>query len=970
MLPRADAPARRLPYTTADMAERLAKKKAEQEAAAQAKANQALRFGVTNPPVKEDKGGGTGLWPSWKELGNAAKIGGKGVIGMVNTLGATPIDIADEAVQGLERLVGVTPTDKFDPASVGSFNLLGETYRAIDNAANYTAGNIAAIPGFGKPSSSPFMDTVRSRGWAEAFAEPVVHAVNVGSVAYPVSKMAVGAKLPGTIADAYRQRLLERDIAAQNNLFPAVQRPANVIDVDALQGSRLPARVVDSPATPATRLADAQTQRALPPAVQRALPPAEIAPAIAETPASRLTPPAFRERPVPASSRLTVEFAGGKNPDGTLNLTAGQDIIIRSYNQKTGEYTGAITIYYDPFTKKATVNGLGATNPMVTPQLIAAAASEIRKLVGDVKYPLTPDTSLSSTSRPFVERLQQAGLIDPAYKLPPIDNINAITELSGPRSFAPKKAGKGATVIDPLSYQPGYNEVLKALVESKRQAKLAGEYGRLTTPSSNLTPKQVVLLTERELAENATAHLATFTTPIDTITSTEFPLLDGFEANYRSPSTWGTPRSDTEVKQTLSFPVYEIGGEKIAFGNPGLGRFNPEFNAQDVQIIPVDPYRISGLHKTSAGGQHYAKLMFDAHQGLVFEQGGAENIGKVSALTYAASRGDNVAFNELERLAAIGKKSLMDKRLEATQKILSQNPNWENPNFWNGKEGVRVKTGRKDASGASIYRPMGIDDMFLVHQTNYAPTFDANGNIILKPFGDYPNTDKATGQQMMDEVTGKPSANIDRDSLHFTINHLVGGNYARPAPTSNSNVIIIPLRDVLDANSGSLDNLYAIDTFFTPPPGEGLVIPMQNGKVLYQGQFEADEFNDAVKAAINEIGRRHNRSPEYEAALIEGGGHYANTPNVDKRISQVGIQDIAAQYPEYRGGVIGTIHASHPIKTFEEFDNFDVNSARSALTDSDYWRLSRNARLRIYDSNTSKYTTGEINNIYPEFWGL
>ena len=243
MLPRADAPATRLPYTTADMAERLAKKKAEQDAAAQAQANQALRFGVTNPPVQEDKGGGGGWWPSWKELGNAGKMGLGTVAGAVNTVVATPLDIADEAVQGLEKVMGVKPTDKFDPASIGSYNAFGETYRGIDRAANYVAGQIAATPGVGKPSSSPFMDTVRSQGWANAIAEPFVHAVNVGSVAYPVSKMAVGAKLPGTIADAYRQRLLEREIAAQNNLFPAVQRPANVINVDALQGSRLPARV-------------------------------------------------------------------------------------------------------------------------------------------------------------------------------------------------------------------------------------------------------------------------------------------------------------------------------------------------------------------------------------------------------------------------------------------------------------------------------------------------------------------------------------------------------------------------------------------------------------------------------------------------------------------------------------------------------------------------------------------------------
>ena len=232
MLPRPEAPARRLPYTTADMAERLAKRKAEQDAVTQALANQALRFGVTNPPVQEDKGGGGGWWPSWKELGNAGKIGLGGVAGMVNTVVATPLDIADEAVQGLEKVMGVKPTDKFDPASMGSFNLLGETYRGIDRAANYVAGQIAATPGVGEPSSSPFMDTVRSQGWANAIAEPFVHAVNVGSVAYPVSKMAVGAKFPETIANAYRQRLLEREIAAQNNLFPAVQRPANFIDAD------------------------------------------------------------------------------------------------------------------------------------------------------------------------------------------------------------------------------------------------------------------------------------------------------------------------------------------------------------------------------------------------------------------------------------------------------------------------------------------------------------------------------------------------------------------------------------------------------------------------------------------------------------------------------------------------------------------------------------------------------------------
>ncbi len=951
MRPRAEAPARQLPYTTADMAERLAKKKAEQEAAAQAKANQALRFGVTNPPVKEDKGGGGGLWPSWKELGNAAKIGGKGVIGMVNTLGATPIDIADEAVQGLEKLVGVKPTDKFDPASVGSFNLLGETYRAIDNAAQYTGGNIAAIPGFGKPSSSPFMDTLRSKGVAEAIAEPLVHAVNVGSVAYPVSKMAVGAKLPGTIADAYRQRLLERDIAAQNNLFPAVQRPANVIDVDALQGSRLPARVVDSPATPATRLAETQTQRALPPAQ---VAPIEVAPTT-----SRLTPPAFRERPVPSSSRLTVEKI--KEP----HLGDGTDIIIRSFDQKTGEYTGAITIYYDPISKQAIVNGLGATNPMVTPQLIAAAAAEIRKLVGDVKYPLTPDSSLSTTSRPFVERLQQAGLVDPNYQLPAIDNINAVTKLSGPETFASKIPYKTATVIDPLSYQPTYNDVLRALVESKRQAKLVGEYGRLATPSSNLTPIRVAETLERELAERTAAHLKTILEPVETLQSTEFPTL-----SPKYIDEGGIPDPTAETRQAVSFPVYEIGGEKIAFGNPDLGRFTPEFVAQDVRFVPLDPYQITGLPKTSAGGQRYAELMFDAHQGLMFEQGNSKNIGQVSALTYAASHGDNVAFKELERLADVGKEQMNAARLAERERILSFHKDWSDPNFWDNKPTVQVYLGTAKDGYTQIKRPMGIDDMFLVHQTDYAPTYDANGNIILKPAGDHAPIDPATGKPQIDKISGKPIANPDRDNLHFTINHLVEGHMWRNSPTSNSNVIIVPLRDVLDANPGSLDNLYAIDTFLTPKPGEGLIIPMTSGKVLYQGQFQPNEFQTAIYEALQEIGKKHNKLPEYQTRRILGGPHYANTEYIDDRIKQIALQELEKEYPEYVGGVSGVIHASHPSYFAQRFDNFDLQGGRSWLTGQDYWRMSPNQKLRIYDSNTNKYTTGEIKTTYePDYFG-
>jgi hypothetical protein len=443
------------------MGERLAKRKAEQEAAAQAKANQALRFGVTNPPViKKDK-------PWYEDIGSA--IGGaiKSVydnIPMSNPI-STPINMGGNAGVSM----GGQGTGK---------SLVTEPARL---AVRRAVGDITAIPRVGEPSPSYTADQIREQGVARG----VLGAAIDYSQFIPV--VAKGAGVTGDVLNAYKLARMERTA----NPFPAMRGASNVIDV--VEGSRLPARVIDAPiATPSERFGQALAERMNTAELSRSgardagtirLPGGEPTP---ELPSSQLSQPAFRERQVPTSSRLTVETNGLTNANGTPRRDAGQEIIIRSFDQKTGKYTGALTISYDPFSKTATINGIGATNPMVTPQLISAGSSEIRKLVGDVKYPLRPDSNLSSTSRPFVERLQQAGLIDPAYKLPPIDELNTITKLSGPETFADENAYTTQTVIDPLSYQPTYNDVLRALVESKQKAKLEGEYGKLTTPSNQL----------------------------------------------------------------------------------------------------------------------------------------------------------------------------------------------------------------------------------------------------------------------------------------------------------------------------------------------------------------------------------------------------------------------------------------------------------------------------------------------------
>ena len=264
MLPRPEPPARQLPYTTADMAERLAKRKAEQDAAERAIANQALRYGVTNPPVKEDKGGGTGLWPSWGEFGNAAKMGLGAVVGTVNTLGATPIDMADWANQQLVKYVAdKEPVDQFDPASVGSFNFLGETNRGLEASTRRAVGDFTAIPGVGKPSASPTATDIKRYGVAGGLAAAALDYGNLALTVAPLVKPA-GLVIGNAINDAKYAAYLRRTKSSLPRVIPP--NAADIVMVEGSDGVIRAAGATKSPASPtspATRLAEAQTQRQL-----------------------------------------------------------------------------------------------------------------------------------------------------------------------------------------------------------------------------------------------------------------------------------------------------------------------------------------------------------------------------------------------------------------------------------------------------------------------------------------------------------------------------------------------------------------------------------------------------------------------------------------------------------------------------------------------------------------------------------
>ena len=90
-----------------------------------------------------------------------------------------------------------------------------------------------------------------------------------------------------------------------------------------------------------------------------------------------------------------------------------------------------------------------------------------------VQYPLSPSHNLSQYSRPLVEKLQAAGLVDPEFVLPDprlINTINAPFDLDLPIPIqdVPRLSG-----IDPRQLQQTTRELIKTLAEAKRQGRIS-----------------------------------------------------------------------------------------------------------------------------------------------------------------------------------------------------------------------------------------------------------------------------------------------------------------------------------------------------------------------------------------------------------------------------------------------------------------------------------------------------------------
>jgi hypothetical protein len=300
----------------------------------------------------------------------------------------------------------------------------------------------------------------------------------------------------------------------------------------------------------------------------------------------------------------------------------------------------------------------------------------------------------------------------------------------------------------------------------------------------------------------------------------------------KSPTQGFAKKDGRFGEERKAFDVYDIGGESVVFGGP-TNDFEIESDAK-IKNVPINPYAITGLDRTSEKGQELAEKWVAARAAYLSEGGNPGKSTDVDALFYASVRGDDDAAKEFDRLSEIGLELIAEEREKSIERISFS----EDDLLQERKEGLDK---------------IGVDDLYLVHETQYDPPLDADGNIILKPLSAYELTSDSG-----EKVT------VQRHTIHFALNHIAGGHIARQQKPG-SNVIVVRLRDVLENNPDSVDSLFPVDTVLTPKPGGGIKMPKGSFQVVKT--TEDGDSNEMVRTALKELGAKHFFEPgEYSSS--------------------------------------------------------------------------------------------------------
>ena len=108
---------------------------------------------------------------------------------------------------------------------------------------------------------------------------------------------------------------------------------------------------------------------------------------------------------------------------------------------------------------------------VVASQLLAGAKVTADLNFPSVQYPLQPSINLSQYSRPLVEKLQAAGLVDPDYVLPPATAINELEVPFHNKQLSPYDLPQ-LQGIPPEDVRRVSREMIQALATAKREGRI------------------------------------------------------------------------------------------------------------------------------------------------------------------------------------------------------------------------------------------------------------------------------------------------------------------------------------------------------------------------------------------------------------------------------------------------------------------------------------------------------------------
>lgn len=375
-------------------------------------------------------------------------------------------------------------------------------------------------------------------------------------------------------------------------------------------------------------------------------------------------------------------------------------------------------------------------------------------------------------------------------------------------------------------------------------------------------------------------------------------MRDGGFSVAKKPS-----ESDSFLRQ--EYREWSIGDEKVIFGipeRPASMADDPGYYDGDAKIVPMNPYVISGLPADSKEGQEIAKKWAYAKSSA--EVAGDEEPTYIEALLYAGSRGDSEAMSIFDEFAKVGK-AAADKAKEERAATYLQSYN---------REDVQQDLKRAGLDNLSI------DDLYLVHETKYEPEFDEDGNLMLRPLGDW----------VLKNLDGQ-DATYDRETIHFAMNHLAGGHLMRQRNDEGENryIIVSKLSDVLEMNPGSIDALNPVDVGLVPPPNEPLRLPKKSIKVLENPDTE--DVDSLVSQTLREMGAKH----------IFTAGEYGNKTETSA------ILKIASEL-----GANVELHANTPSGSIEQIDK-GTNLSGSFIGANWLGEMSENSIARL--GNNSKW---------------